>query len=146
MTVEGNWISNAIAGVALFISGVTLYLQRRDVRPRLTVLAVDEDAPTRVRDGGGGYHDTGPKEPAQIFEIRNVGAPQVRLHSVRARWLLQKPRTVSGLWNRAPLLEVDTMCNGRSLHRSCSLNSSHQEIVYPFYKAEFLDSVGRVVK
>jgi hypothetical protein len=141
---EPNWISNTIAGLALLVSGVTLYLQRRDARPRLTILASDDDLATRLPDGMGGYSYTGPKAPAQIFEIRNVGDREVRIQSVRARWIGRRSSDVSGDWNRTPLLEPDTMCRC-TVFKSQLLHDlgGPPRTRLPFCKVEFLNSVGR---
>lgn len=141
---ETNWVSNGIAGLALTVSGVALYLQRRDSHPRISVSASDKMVGPQIRDKAGGRMASETKEPAQVFEIRNIGMRQVRIHSVRARWLWGRPAAVSGDWNRTPLLEPDTVCE-------CTLFMSKVpqrpltrfRRTVPFYRVEFLDQVGR---
>jgi len=87
---------------------------------------------------------SGAPQPAQVFEIRNIGTHQVRIHSVKARWLLGRSSGISGEWNRTPLLDPDTKAE-------CSVFTSQlitepptgARRILPFYRVDFLDSVGR---
>lgn len=141
---ETNWVTNVTAGLALAVSGLALYLQRRDSKPRLSISASTKRIAPQTYEPTTDHFSSEPAEWAQIFEIRNVGTRQVRIVSTRARWLWERPKPVDAVWKRTPLLEPDTSCE-------CTLFTS--KVVsepltrlrrrLPFYRVEFLDQVGR---
>jgi len=141
---EQNWVANVIAGLALAVSGLALYLQRRDSRPRLSVAAASGKIAPSIYDPTTDRTSRLPVEWAQTFKIRNVGNRQVRIQSVQARWLWTRPRPVEADWQRTPLLEPDTACE-------CTLYTSKviaeplsgMRKAFPFFRVEFLDQVGR---
>lgn len=138
-------MSNAIAALALVVASASLYLQRRDKRPHLSISAEDKYVAVEIPDGMGGFTDGPTKQPAQVFEIRNVGRLPVRVQAVRARWLWGNPVAVSCRWNRTPMLEPDTRCEATlftsELYRE---TPTRLRQLAPFYRVEFLDAVGRL--
>lgn len=141
---QTNWVSNAIAGLALGVASLSLYLQRRDDRPRLTISTQNKYVAPEIPDGGGGRMAGPTKEPAQIFEIRNVGRLPVRIESVQARWLWGRPFPVTCDWNGASPLDSDTKCEA-TLFTSELFHETPTGLREraPFYRVEFLDAVGR---
>jgi len=139
-----NWVSNAIAFLALGVAGLALYLQRKDKRPDLAIsVQGDREVAQMVDDGGGGVM-AGPKELAQIFEIRNVGMRRVRINAVQTRWVIGRPTTVTPGWNSLPVLDPDNKCEYAVLISNIITGTpSGLRRVLPFYRVEFFDAVGR---
>lgn len=77
------WTSVSIAALAFLLSTYTLYLQRRDRRPRLKISlsrAIREK--NRGHDESTGMISAGVDTPALICAIRNVGDKRVAFRSV----------------------------------------------------------------
>jgi hypothetical protein len=138
-----NWVSNIIAFLALGVAGLALYLQRKDRNPDLSISATDKMVAQMVDNGMGGAMD-GPLEPAQVFELRNVGLRDVTIDSVQARWLVGPPVRVLQGWHGLPVLHPDR----RHEHpvftsKIISETPSFIRRILPFYRVDFLDAVGR---
>lgn len=144
MALAAYWVPSVLSALAILMSGLALYLQRRDKRPRLKILASDKGVASMLPDGMGGWAD-GPEQPGQSFTIRNVGLRKVQIHSVEARWLFGRPFPVSAdRWSRTPELEPDSSCECAVVTSKLMLQpATRARRMLPFYRVEFLDPVGR---
>lgn len=140
---ETNWVSNTIAAFALGVSGLALYLQRKDSRPRLGISGRSERVAPMLHEETTGRVSSGPEEWAQVFKIRNVGTWPVRVVSARMRWLWGRPKSVGLSWNRTPLLEPFRSCEATLLSSKADIEPlTGVKRALPFYRVDFIDEAG----
>jgi hypothetical protein len=83
-----SWFATVIAVLSLVLSTYSLYLQRRDARPRLRIQSKGEmRARVTVRDFVGDTQRTEP-QPAVVCVVQNVGDRSLRFGSVYLRPLI----------------------------------------------------------
>jgi hypothetical protein len=112
-----DWLTLAIAGMALLLSIYSLYLQRRDKNPRLRVRwSHDSRDRTLTYDPTTDtVHRT--SRLALIATIHNVGTMHVRLVKAQVRWGLGGWRDVPLSWSaKGSDLPPDTSTEGHAFN------------------------------
>jgi hypothetical protein len=130
--------------LALGLAGWSLYLQRRDRRPRLTFGVHKERWTPRTyipETGHFAYHDP---EWALRIAIRNVGDRRIQIERVAARWIWGAGSIVTLQWEETREIEPDAMSGGILPFKEFPGPASPLERLLPIYRVDFLDHLGRV--